>query len=256
MLQVHSLLWHYLWVAPNVYLFLLGILLWRRRQYQRAPAFVAFALIGSVTELALYAADVLPSVKPEVFWLVDWANLLIEGSLKFLVIAEIFDHVFGRYSSIARVGKNLIRGVAVIVVLLATFAAAYAPRDGAFGIVSGANFLEQTIYIIECGLLVFIFLFSVYFHLFWDRMALGITLGLSVSACVHLAVWAVLVNAGLSNAARSSFVFLKMATYHGCVLLWFYYLAFPRHETASKSRPTLPESDLAVWNRELERLLQ
>jgi hypothetical protein len=46
-----------------------------------------------------------------------------------------------------------------------------------------------------------------------------------------------------------------MATYHFAVLIWFYYLLKPG-KVALKSAPALPENNLALWNRELERLLQ
>jgi hypothetical protein len=45
-----------------------------------------------------------------------------------------------------------------------------------------------------------------------------------------------------------------MATYHSCVLIWFYYLLVP-HKVATKSAVPLPENNLDVWNRELERFV-
>jgi hypothetical protein len=53
------------------------------------------------------------------------------------------------------------------------------------------------------------------------------------------------------------FVFLNMATYHAVVLLWFYYLlASAKNMEAQKPSVPLPENNLEVWNRELERLIQ
>jgi len=71
---------------------------------------------------------------------------------------------------------------------------------------------------------------------------------------VHLATWAVLANTNLSTANRHYLDFLNMATYHACVLIWFYYLLVPQ-KAVIKSAVPLPENNLAVWNRELERLL-
>ncbi len=148
----------------------------------------------------------------------------------------------------------LIRAIGIMLVLTAAVAAAYAPKDSLFGIVSGAHFLEQTIYLIECGFLVFIFLFAAYFRLRPVRPVLGIALGLAISACVHLATWAIIANGGLSNSIRSRLDFVRMASYHICVLIWFYYLLVPQRATVSSAIP-LPENNLAVWNRELERLV-
>jgi hypothetical protein len=46
-----------------------------------------------------------------------------------------------------------------------------------------------------------------------------------------------------------------MVTYHACVLIWFYYLLTPEKRTVH-AQPSLPENNLEIWNRELERLLQ
>lgn len=263
MLQAHSPLWHYLWVAPNAFLLLLAILLLRRGFHQRYPFFVTFAIVGALGQLIVYAADVLPSVTPGTWWLIFWAGLVIEGLLKFVLIGEVFGHIFDPYPSLARIGKFLIRSVGAVLVLAAALAAAFTPQDGLFGIVSGAHLLEQTIYLIEAGLLTFIFISSSYFHLALIRPLFGIALGLSISACVHLATWAVIANGGWDNLTRSRLDFLNMATYHVCVLIWFYYLLVP---PKAPTKPTVPpsgpptgsthEEDLNVWNRELERLVK
>jgi hypothetical protein len=46
-----------------------------------------------------------------------------------------------------------------------------------------------------------------------------------------------------------------MAANHVSVLIWFYYLLAPEKITTTSAVP-LPEHNLEVWNRELERLLQ
>jgi hypothetical protein len=267
MLQAHSFLWHYLWVAPNVLLLLLALVLWRRGLYKQFPTLFAFTVLSAAAELAVYAADVAPSVTPETFWRVVWASLLIEGTLKFALVGEIFAQVFGSFISLARVGKFLIRGVGVVLVVTAAVAAAYTPKDGLFGIVSGAHLLEQTIYLIEAGLLAFIFVLASYFRLSLVRPLFGIALGLSISACVHLATWAIIANGGWANSTRARLDFVNMATYHVCVLIWFYFLLVPRK--VGKQTPAQPigpssgspagsshEEELDVWNRELERLVQ
>lgn len=254
MLQAHSFLWHYLWVAPNLFLLILAVVLWRRRTARQFPVFLAFAILGGIGQLVLYAADMLPFVSPNGYWYFDYADLALEGILKFLLIGEIFALVFGAYASLARLGRVILRGVGAVLLLAGVLAAAYAPQSDSVLIVYRANLLEQTTYIVECGVLVAIFLFAAYFHLEWPREIFGIALGLSFSACVHLATWAMIDNAGLSHASRIHLVFVNMAAFHFCVLLWFYYLLVPGRVTAKAAVP-LPENTLDVWNRELERLV-
>ncbi len=68
--------------------------------------FFAFAILGSIGQLVVYAADILPSVSARLFWSVDWGDLILEGILKFALIGEIFALVFGAYASLARLGKT------------------------------------------------------------------------------------------------------------------------------------------------------
>src|SRR5271156_3568820 len=166
MLQAHSPLWYYLWLAPYVLQSILAFLIWRRKLYRQYPVFLIFVIVTAVEQFTLYAADVLPSVSPTAWWKVFWVGLLVEALIKCALIGEIFGAVFGRYPSLARLGKRAIAGVGAVLVLAAAAAAAYAPIDNPrYALVSHAHILQQTVYMIECGLLLFIFLFASYFRL-------------------------------------------------------------------------------------------
>ena len=100
----------------------------------------------------------------------------------------------------------------------------------------------------------FLFLFASHFHLRWRSPVFGITLGFGIVASVYLAYWALM--AGWLFGQKSYLLdFLNMATYHICVLIWWYYLLVPQ-KSAAVSAVVLPEHNLDIWNRELERLLQ
>jgi hypothetical protein len=255
MLRAHSFLWHYLWLAPDVLQLLLYFFLWKRRLIRYFPAFALFVLLDGVTSLAVYAADLLPFVSAEAYWRIVWAQTLLEGVLKVALIAEIFARIFGSYASVARLGKVLIQWTGAILVVAAALAAAHAPKHQLAEIIFGVRLLEQSTFLIECGVLVLVFLLSSYFHLRWPRKVFGIALGLGISACVHLATWGVLTNAELSAEKGMLLLFLNGGTFHIVILLWFYYLLVPERAPVQTPAP-LPENNLALWNRELERLLQ
>jgi hypothetical protein len=255
MLQAHSLLWNYLWVAPNLFLLVVGFLTWKRGLSRQVPTFLAFAILAALGDLAVYAADIAPFVSQPNFWRIDWANLLLESLLKFLVIGEIFSRVFTQYPSISRISRVAISVFGAAMVLLAGLIAGFAHGDNPLFLISGAHLLEQTVFIIELGLILFLFVIAAYFHLAWDRLSFGILLGFGISACVHLATWATIANASPSEQVRTLFAFLNMGTFHFCVLIWLYYVLVPQ-KVIKESVVPLPENNLAVWNRELERLLQ
>ena len=254
MLQAHSVLWNYLWIAPNILLFGLGLLLWRRGSGDRFPAFVAFAILSALGGMAEFVADLVPSVTAENFWRVCWASLLIESLLKFVAIGEVFSRLVLPYPSISRLGRLVVTGLGAVLVLVAALVAALSRGDSTFQLISGFHLLAQTVVMIELGLIVIIFLFTAYFKLSWDRVSFGVLLGFGVSACVYLASWAIMENATPSPQMRGVLNLLNMATYHLSVLIWMYYLLVPAK--VKKTVVRLPENNLEVWNRELERLLQ
>jgi hypothetical protein len=148
----------------------------------------------------------------------------------------------------------LITCAVVVLVLFAGLAAGFTAPANPYWLISGAHVLQQALYIVESGLILFIFIFAAYFRLAWNRQTFGIALGLGILSCEHLAAWAVTASGALADKSYL-LDFVNLATYHLCVLIWFYYLLTPEKIT-TKSAVPLPEHNLEVWNRELERLLQ
>ncbi len=255
MLQPHSFLWHYLWIGPHILQAVLALLMWRRGLHRRFPVFFSYLIYSAIQECVLYVMDVVPLGSVAAWWLAFSVGLVIEGIFRLAVTGELFFHLLRSRPAIAKVGGRLITAAGAILVLLATVAAAYAPVDShQFALGYRAHILQQTLYMIECGLILFLFLFTASFKLTWDRASLGIGLGRGISSSVHLATWAIMANGALTQR-RYLLDFLNMATYHACVLMWFYFLLVPQ-KSAATSAVSLPENNLDIWNRELERLLQ
>lgn len=258
MLQAHSPLWHYLWLAPHVLQVALALLIWRNGLYRLFPVFLAYTLFEAIEEFTLYGMDVLPRVRPETFWRAFWVGLIIEGLLKFALTGELFRHLLRPWPAIAKTGNRLITGAGVVLVLVAGITAGFTVPANRFWLISGAHALQQSMYIVESGLILFIVLFASYFRLAWTRQTFGIALGLGILSCEHLAAWAVTAS-GILAGKSELLDFPNMATYHVCVLIWMYYLLVSRtvaaKTLATNSEVSLPENNLVVWNQELERLL-
>jgi hypothetical protein len=254
MLQPHSFLWHYLWVAPKLLLGILAFLIWKRQLHRTFQIFFIYIIFEVVQWAILYPLDLIPTVPAENFWRAYWISSLVEALIIFALLSEIFAGVFGAYSALARFGKRLIRWAGGLLVIGATVTAAYAPIDNPHWLIPATHILQETVYIVECGLISLLFIFAHYFQLSWNRLLFGIALGLGICACVQLGTWAVMANGGLADK-RHLLDMLNMATNHVSVLIWFYYL-LTAEEVPTTSAAPLPEHNLELWNRELERLLQ
>jgi hypothetical protein len=179
--------------------------------------------------------------------------LVIEVFVKFVVIGEVFTHLLRRYSPLGKLAKVLISAVGIILVFTATIIAAYA-NPTSFWLISATRILGRSVNVVLCGLIVFIFVFAAHFHLRWPRPVFGITLGFGIVASAYLAHWALMAD-WLLGQKSYLLDFVIMAMYQVCVLIWFYYLLV-RQKSVTTSAAPLPEHNLELWNRELERLLQ
>lgn len=254
MLQAHSILWHYLWLAPDALQLILAFFLWRRNLHRLFPLFFAYAIYEALQAFALYALDVAPSIGAETYWKAYWIAVIVEGLLKFAVIGELLRRLLRSRPALTKLSKRLFGCVGASLALLSAVAAAYTTPHNPHWLVAGALLLQQTVYVVQCGLILFVFLFAAYFKLTWDRLTFGIALGFALVFCQHLATRAVEVSLALPNDGVI-FDFLNMATYHIAVLIWCYFVLVPPRKS-STSAVSLPENNLAIWNRELERLLQ
>lgn len=253
MLQAHSLLWHYGWIAPNVLTLVLAACVWRRGLHRKYPLFSAYLIFASAEGLSLYALDLAPAVSWRTWWCAFWIGTIVEGLMKFVVIAELLHHLLHSWPSIATLGRNLVSGAGALLVLLASLAAAFAAPDNTPVYIGGAHILSQTLYLTEAGLIVSIFVLAACFHIPWDRLTFGIALAFGIVWCEHLTVWALVAGGVVRNRGWEDLA--NMGSYHVAVLIWFYYVLVPQ-KTTTKSTVLLPENNLDVWNRELERLLQ
>jgi hypothetical protein len=252
MLQPHSLLWHYLWVAPNILLLVLALLMWRRALHRQFPAFFCYTIFEAAGGGSIYAIDLIPSVSYRMYWWCYLVFLAVEAFIKLVVIGEVLTCLLRKYPSLGRLARVLISSVGIVLVFTATIIAGYA-NPAPVWTISATRILGRSVSVVQCGLILFLVVFAAYFHLRWERPVFGITLGFGIVACAYLAHWALMAE-WLLGQKSYLLDFAIMATYHVCVLIWFYYLLVPQ-KIATTSAVLLPEHSLEIWNRELERLI-
>jgi hypothetical protein len=253
MLHPHSLLWHYLWVGPNVLQSVLVVLLWRRGLHKQFPAFIAYLVYGAFEQFTLWTMDVLPEswVGGPAWWHAFFVGSAIEDATKLALIWTLFTRLVGQRPSLIKSGTRKIVGTGVSVVALAMFATDRAQIGRRVLYVFRAQVFEMASYIVLCGLIVFLFVFAAYYGLTWGRRHLGIALGVGIIWCEHMATWALSANFLLRE--NGYFLdFLNGATYHACVALWFYYLLSPTPTGAALAHNEISrkaEDNPAAWHR-------
>jgi len=116
--------------------------------------------------------------------------------------------------------------------------------------------LQRTSRLLQCGLLVFLFLFARSFHLSWRNRAFGIALGFGITATISL------VNASIRSQietpsptdAKNILTLISQVGDVAAVGVWMAY-SRARETMAQVPSGPFPSHDLQTWSQELRRLL-
>jgi hypothetical protein len=270
-----QVLWYYLWIAPHVLLVVVFLVMVLRGLHRQFPMFFLYT-ISETFQFGLLFFAYLHHDRSSNFG-IEYTRFysigfLLSTVVRFGVIYEVLSHLLSSYPRLKSSSRWLLRavtsalllvaiGVAISIrgvsalLLLGKVAAAIVSTGHADYplLLSAEQVVDQTVSILQCGLLVFLFLFSRYFTLSWRSPVFGIALGVGIFASVRLVLSAIRLRVG--NSGHLSLTLLDMGTYHLCVLIWLFYMLAPERPPKYNSK-NLPEHDLDTWNQELRRLIQ
>jgi len=242
---------YYLWIAPHALQVIILVLLVWRGFYKKFPVFTAYTAASFCKFITLFIVSKSLLAHTTYFQCYSFGVGIITA-LRFGVICEIFAHVFANYAAVRSAQRPLFRWTAVAFLTVAFSFAIYTHRFDTDPTWFALHVLERSANIVECGLILALFLFSAYLGLLWSRLAFGIALGFGVLCSLELALAAVRSQIGLS--AHVTLDLFDMATYHCCVLIWLFYLIIPERKPLHIP-DNIPDNDLESWNNELETLL-
>jgi len=248
----HSLLWHYLWIAPHAFTIVVVWLIIRKRLAREFPFFLAYCLCQVVEQPVLFLLDHDPRVLADSYWVTYSCLLVTQIALRFAVIYELFSQIFSPYPGLQELGRRLLKWVAVILTMAAALFSGLNPGEQGNYLLSGIPILNRAVALIQSGLLIVLFLSASSLRLSWRSYTFGIAVGLGLYASVDLGVEAVRIWLGM-GAGTYALDFVSMASYHASVLIWIAYLLAPEPVRASSAE--LPQTSMTQWNAELQRLL-
>jgi hypothetical protein len=180
-------------------------------------------------------------------------TLAISTALRFGVLQEIFNNVFREHGQVDALARVSLRWTTGVLLAAAVLCAIFAPGQTSASLIAGAAWLGRGVAIIQCGLVLFLLLFSSLFGLSLQVYVFGIALGFGIQSSVELANWAM--RAGnLTESAGRMLNLLPTGGYHVAVLVWLAYLMAPERRLLKPS--DVPLGTVDEWNKELERFLQ
>ncbi len=248
-----QIFWNSLWIGSHVLQAVLAIAMYRRRLHRQFPFFFSYTVFEAIQFCVIFLLIHIHGTSKAVYFQAFSIGTLGSTCLRFCMLYEILVFVLKDYPALDGLARSLFRWTAVLVLLGAAILAVAVPGNGADRALLVLAVLDRTMSILQCGLLLGLFVFSSYFKLSWRSSIFGIALGLGIFACVELAT--VAFRAQFAATGRFYLDMLVFAAYLISVLLWMFYLLVPE-KVVAPGVSTLPTHDLETWNQELQRLLR
>ena len=216
-----NLAFNALWFAhPALQASLVGIMLWRKL-HRTFPVFFVYV----VFQILVFAITFpLHSVRFYIiFFYVYWATTAISVILGFRVIHEVFLDVFRPYHTLRDLGSVLFKWAGLVMLMVAGVVAASTASGTDDPLRTGIMTLQSSVRVVQCGLILFLLVFSRYLGTNWRQKSFGIALGFGAFASIELSL--VALNASTDNVFNQALTsFINMTAYNITILVWVGYM--------------------------------
>jgi hypothetical protein len=234
-----------LWIAHPILQLAVAVVMFRRKLYKIFPFFFTYTISQVVTFCVLFPLFRLDY--GTAFYYAYWVCAAISLAIGFKVIHEVFLDVFRPYHTLRDLGSVLFKWAALVMMLVAFVVAAgsTATELGAFG--EAVITVQRCVRVVQCGLILFLLVFSRYLGVSWKQHSFGIALGFGGFASVELAMATLNVSGRLDHGTKDLGI---TVSYNLAILVWLAY-SFVKSPARASSATLLTSQR---WERSLSDL--
>jgi hypothetical protein len=236
----------FMWGTAPFLQLLCAYLIFRRKlqkQFHFFVSYLIFLTLHNVVLLACYAAHLAWT-----YYVVYWVGTALTDMFAIVVLYEIFCAVFKPFAGLQDLAKVMFRWAAAAILLIVLLVYVTSPTMGAMKLPSlftaGVLAFERVVRIMQCALLLFLFIGSEHLGVSPRNRVFGFALGLGVDAFFQLLVLSALVSSHMSRFPLLAQ--LSPMVYYVALLIWTGYLLQP--EPARQTMHIPVTSPLLRWN--------
>ena len=206
-----------LWVAQPALLLCVGSAMYWRKLHRTFPVFsfylafqiLNFGILFTILKLRPYSE----------FFYTYWTIQGLSLAIGFKVIHEIFLDVFRPYHTLKDLGSVLFKWAALVMLLVAGVVAASSGSDQD-PLISAVSTVERCVRVIQCGLILFLLVFSKYLGVSRKQHSFGIALGFGGFASIELLMVAL---SGSNHLTPPMVNLINALAYDLSILTWLGY---------------------------------
>lgn len=210
------------WIVHPVLETVLAALLVQRKLHRKFPIFFLYIISQLVNFAILFPIYKAGPTHSAAYFYAYWIGSAVSMSIGFKVIHEVFLDVFRPYHTLKDLGTMLFKWAALVMLLVAIVVAASSQAGTNQPITQAVLVVQRCVRVIQCGLILFLLVFSRYLGVSWRQHSFGIALGFGGYASVELATVALFsggqIHPGTMNVLTTS-------AYVFSILTWITYAA-------------------------------
>jgi hypothetical protein len=236
------------WISSWVLAVVLVAFILKKKLNREFPIFFAFLVAGTVSDFINFTASM---VSYKAYYLAFWTGSAITTCIGFAVLHEIFAHIFRPYESLRSFGSNLFRWSTLVLLMIGIVMALSSSSLTKEPVTSFIFTIDRSVKLMQCGLVLFLYLFARQLGLTEGHRVFGISIGFGVTASVHL----VAITLRSRFPGMASMYVLNIANlvaYLAAVATWMVYMSKPEPE---RRRATVLEQTES-WNYALAAATQ
>lgn len=237
----YLILWGFQPIAETA----VALVMWRRKLNKVFPAFYTFLLWDVLQFSVLFPVYLAGSYKW--YYYGFWFNMAVYVVLGFRVIHEIFIDVFRPYHTLKDLGTVLFKWAALVMLLVSAVVAFSKPTVDQGPIAHAIFTLHRSVRLTQCGLVLFLLVFSKYLGISWKQKSFGLALGFGAFASAEMGV--IVLNIG-GYITSTQMNIMNLVSFDATVLVWLTYML--AESPAREARVSLVQSHR--WERSLTEL--
>ncbi len=238
-----------LWITHPVLQLAVGVAMFRQKLHRTFPVFFAYIAFQILSFCFLFPLNTWSNYDTyyETYFYLYWACSAINLILGFMIIHEVFLDVFRPYHTLKDLGSVMFKWAALVMLLVAFVVAASNSGEHMAPILQAITTVQRCVRVAQCGLVLFLIVFSRYLGVSWRQQSFGIALGLGGAAGVELGTLALYAGSPISQVTVHV---VNLVAYNLTILVWFAYVF-------RESPARTPEANLFTshrWERSLSDL--
>ena len=220
-----------LWCITPILMSVIAVCMYRRRLNREFPYFFNYVIFQVLSFLIEF-----PLRNWVNYYYIYWTVQALSVVVSFAVLLEIFRDAFRPYEALRDLSVILFRWCALVVLLLAGMWVITSWRGNQIDNITNAIYLvDRSVRLMQCGLVLFMLLFSEYLGISRRNVLFGIAVGFGFFAAVNMLVMTALSHQ--SFLTKSSLSRISAGAYTASMLIWFAYTAFPATVRSGAKQP-------------------